>query len=201
MENEIQRNTGLTTDQFEDLLQKIPSLQLSFHGNRARASVALYIYLMKMRTGLPSADVGNKFKITRTTVDRQIEKARKSMVKDFAYNYVNYIRSHEDISQLNTEMGRGLFCIDNPNRAVIICDGTYIFIHKSRNYEFQKQTYTDQKKRNFVKIMMCVTCDGEIIYALGPYPATQNDATILISIFEKTDAFDGLQSGDIVVRT
>lgn len=145
MENEIQRNTGLTKDQFEDLLQRVPSIQLAFNGNRARASAALYTYLMKMRTGLPSADVGNKFKITRTTVDRQIEKARKSLVNDFAHNHVNYIRSHEDISQLNTEMGRGLFCTDNPNRAVIICDGTYIYINKSRNYEFQKQTYTDQK--------------------------------------------------------
>lgn len=157
------------------------------------------MYLMKMRTGLPSADVGNKFKITRTTVDRLINKVRKSMSEDFAYNYVNYIRDRDELIQLNTGMGRGLFCGDNPNRVVIICDGTYIYIHKSRNYEFQKRTYSDQKKRNFVKIMMCVTCDGEIIYALGPYPATQNDASILKSIFEETDAFDGLHRGDILM--
>lgn len=57
----------------------------------------------------------------------------------------------------------------------------------------------DQKKRNFVKVMMCVTCDGEIIYALGTYPATQNDASILKTLFETTDAFDNMQHGDIMI--
>lgn len=194
--DQIKRNTSLTSDQFEDLLQRLPSLQTLFK-IPAHATSALYMYLMEMRTALPSEDLGNAFHITRTTVERQLEKVRKALLSDFVYEHVNYIRSREELCQLNTEMGRRLYCRDDPDRVVLICDGTYIYINKSRNYEFQKKTYNDQKKRNFVKIMLCVTCDGEIIYALGPYPAVQNDASIMESICRKTNVFDDLQAGDI----
>lgn len=198
LKDAVKRNTGLTLDQFEDLIQKLTTLHNTFK-IKARAPTALYMYLMKMRTNLPSEDIGRMFQVSRTTADRLITKARNAMKSDFATQYVNYQRSRDEIIQLNTEMGRGLFCDGLPHRAVIVCDGTYIFIEKSRNYAFQKSTYNDQKKSNFVKIMMCVTCDGTIIYALGPYPAVQNDASILKSIIETTDAFDYFQENDVII--
>lgn len=70
---------------------------------------------------------------------------------------------------------------------------------KAGTINFKKKTYNDQKKRNFVKIMMVVTCDGLIVYALGPYSTLDNDAKIMKSIFENTDAFDHLQRGDIFI--
>lgn len=114
------------------------------------------MYLMKMRTGQPSEDIGRKFRLTRTTIDRQIARVREAMKKDFVYNHINYIRSREDLIQASTIMSRGLFCCDGIPRVMINCDATYIYVHKSRNYQFQKKTYNDQKKRNFVKIMMVV---------------------------------------------
>lgn len=194
----IHRNTGLSLEQFNDLFQKIPTLG-TLISTRFHAPSALYMYLMKMRTGLPSADIGKLFGVTRTTVDKQLQKVRTAMKQDFVFEHVNYIRGREELLQSNTEMGRRLFCRDKPDTIVLICDGTYIYVNKSRNYDFQKRTYNDQKKRNFIKIMMCVTCNGEIVYALGPYPAVQNDATILKSIFETTDAFDQLQQDDVLI--
>lgn len=154
---------------------------------------------MKMRTGQPSEDIGNKFGMTRVTVERQITKVREAMMTDFVHNHVNYIRSREDLIQASTTMSRGLFSPDGIPRVMLNCDATYIYINKSRNYQFQKATYNDQKKRNFVKIMMVVTCDGTIIYALGPYKALDNDAKIMKSILEDTDAFDHLENGDIFI--
>lgn len=158
LKSEIKRNTALTYDQFEDLLTKLPSLPNSF-ANASRAAATLYMYLMKMRTGQPSDDIGNKFGITRVTVERQITKVRAAMMTDFVHNHVNYIRNREDMIQASTTMSRGLFSPDGIPRVMLNCDGTYIFINKSRNYQFQKATYNDQMKRNFVKIMMVVTCD------------------------------------------
>lgn len=154
---------------------------------------------MKMRTGQPSEDIGRLFGVSRVTVERSCTKIREAMNTDFVFNNVNYVPSREVLLDSNTDMGRGLFCTDDDDKAVFVCDATYIFINKSSNHEFQKKTYNAKKKRNFLKIMMCVTCNGTIIYAFGPYPAVQNDATILKSIFERYDAFDHFQRNDIIL--
>lgn len=194
----VKRNTGLTLDQFNDLSSKLPSLTGSFQ-NPSHAEVALYMYLTKMRTGKPSEDIGRDFSVTRVTVERHCSKVREAMKTDFVFENVNYVRSRDELLAGNTDMGRGIYVTNEENKAILICDATYIYINKSSNYEFQKQTYNSHKKRNYVKIMMVVTCNGTIVYALGPYTALQNDATILKSIFERSDAFDHLQNHDILL--
>lgn len=179
-------------------MTRLPTLQSSLK-TRNKSAAALYMYLMKMRTGLPSEDIGNTFHISRVTVERYLKKVRAAMKEDFVFQHVNNIRNRDELISLNTTIGRALFCNDNDDRVVLICDGTYIYVNRSRNYEFQKQTYTDQKKRNFLKIMICVTCNGTIIHALGPYKASENDATILQSIFTETNAFDNLENNDIMI--
>lgn len=114
LKDTIKRNTTLTVDQFEDLLTiRLPSLTDLFQ-NASYAKSALYMYLMKMRTGL-----------TRTAVDREIAKVREAMKTDFTNNNINYIRSREELIQVDTTMGRGLFCADDKLRVMIICGATY----------------------------------------------------------------------------
>lgn len=50
---------------------------------------------------------------------------------------------------------------------------------KSENYALQKSTYSGQKHRNLVKMMMCVQPDGMIANVFGPYKAGENYASIL----------------------
>lgn len=154
---------------------------------------------MKMRTGTADEDIAKKFQVTRVTVERQHKRVRQAIIKDFVYEHVNYVRSREEMIDSNTQIGSSLFCADDPDCVILICDGTYIYVDKSRNYEFQKKTYTDQKKRNFVKIMMCVTCDGTIFAALGPFAANDNDAKILKSICENSNVFETLKEGDVFI--
>lgn len=154
---------------------------------------------MYLRTDLPREDIANALHISCATVDRQLRLARAAMETDFVYEHVNVLKNHEDLVKHNTTMCRALFCYNNEDRAVLICDGTYIFTNKSRNYEFQKLTYTDKKKRNFIKIMMIVTTDGTIVYSLGPYSAHDNDAKILRNISETTDALDNLRENDVLM--
>lgn len=194
-DDEFRRMTGLTILQFNELLSSLPELVSST--KTKNASVALYVFLTKLRTGRSNEDIANELSLTAATVARKLKQAREALMDEFTFQHVNNARDHADLVQHTTTMSGKLFCDDVTDRALVICDGTYIYCNKSRNYEFQKKTYTDQKKRNFLKVMMCVASDGYIISALGPYPAVDNDAKILRSIFENTDAFQDFCPGDI----
>lgn len=86
-----------------------------------------------------------------------------------------------------------------PEPTLLVCDGTYIFVEKSQNYVHQKKTYNAMKKRNFVKVMNIVACDGTIVYSIAPFPAVQNDAKILEHILKETIMLDNLLPGDILL--
>lgn len=193
----IKRDTGLTPEQFNDLYSSLPSLHNVFDCC-SKSSDALYMYLMKMRTGIPDEDIGNTFKLSRTTVGRRVKEARNALEKDFAKKYVNFLPTREHLISESTTLSQTVFC-GNQSKAILICDGTYIYINKSRNYEFQKATYTDQKKRNFIKVMMIIAPNGTIVYALGPFPANANDAKILRENYENSRVFNTMKRGDILL--
>lgn len=163
------------------------------------AAAALYMYFMKMRTGLPSEDIGNHFNVTSVTVQRLISQIRAVLKRDLVPNYVNYVRTREELIRHNTTMSNGLFAADNEGEVMLVCDGTYIFIDKSRNYVYQKKTYTDHKNRNYLKVMNVTACDGTIVYSIGPFPAGANDASILKDLFDTTVMFDNLSEGDVLL--
>lgn len=192
-------DTALTRVQFDDLFQRLPSLrqQFIYDRNGTAAADALYMYLMKMRTGRTNDDIGRIFNITRTAVTNQLNKVRLAMERDFVFENVNYVRSRNDLAGCSTLLSQMLFCDSDISRPVLVLDGTYVYIQKSSNYTFQKLSYNAYKKRDFVRVMMCTTTDGAIVFAMGPYAASTNDAKVLKSIFENTNAFDHLIPGDV----
>lgn len=151
-----------------------------------------------MRTGWSDEDIANSMNTSGATVGRKIIKVRSSLEKDFVPHHINRVQTREELIEQSTDMCQSLFS-DESAKVILILDGTYIFINKSRNYAFQKQTYTDQKKRNFVRIMMCVTANGTIVYATGPYKATDNDAKVIREMDETSGFFNMLEAGDVLV--
>lgn len=151
---------------------------------------------MKLRTGSPNEDIGIGFDLNKMTIGRRIDAARNALEKDFMPKYVNYIPTRGHLLNESTTMCQTLF---SQEKVVLICDGTYIYVNKSRNYQFQKVTYTDQKKRNFVKVMMYVSSNGTILYAMGPFPANDNDAKILKNVDDQCRVFSMLRRGDILM--
>lgn len=194
----IKIDTGLTRDQFCNLFQSLPSLRAELQNNII-ASDFLYTYLMKIRTGRTHEDIARIFGITAMAVSKRLNRVRVAMEQDFVYRYVNCLLSREELAERTTMFSQMLFCNGDTSRPVLILDGTYVYIQKSTNFEMQKQSYSDQKKRNFVRVMKCVTTDGTIIFALGPYPASSNDAKILPSIVENSNAFNNLIAGDVLL--
>lgn len=188
----IKRNTSLTYEDFCGVLDELVSLK----ARDQKPHIALYMYLMKMRTGWPDEDIKNIFHVSLATVNRKLRKVREAMREDFVGRHVNYQRTRDELITHNTQMSNIIF---GEGRVMLICDGTYIYVNKSRNFQFQKQSYNGHKKRNFVRIMMVVACDGTVAYALGPYKATDNDAKVLVDIFRDTTCFDNLIDGDIMI--
>lgn len=168
-----------TISEFHSLLQLIPSL-LSQLGTGA--SNALFIYLMKLRLGDSNEAIAHYFGINQLKIAEILKKVRACLLSDFVPKYVNHARSREDLLSHCSSLSRKLFLQDDDQRNVVIWDATYIYIEKSLNHQFQKQTYNSQKKRNYVKPMVCVASDGTIICTVGPFMATENDATIMTKI-------------------
>ncbi len=54
-----------------------------------------------------------------------------------------------------------------------------LYIQKSANHEFQRKTYSVQKKRNLIKPFLVCAADGTIIDIYGQYDAILNDAKIM----------------------
>lgn len=192
------RQTGLTSAHFSQLLNDSPSLQTQFKSKKNSVD-ALHMFLMKMRSGMPLADIALAFNVSAATVAVRLRKVRHVLENDFVPLHLNMVHSREDLINHTTTMCRVLFCESESRQTVLIFDGTYIFIERSSNYEFQRDTYTDQKKRNFLKFMMCVLSDGYILHALGPYEAKNNYAKILRSLQETTNKLQYLQTNDVLI--
>ena len=66
-------------------------------------------------------------------------------------------------------------------QAVVIIDGTYLYIPKSGNYRAARQSLSVHKHRHLIKPVMLVAPDGYILDVHGPYFADSknNDANIL----------------------
>ena len=184
-DNDYYTLTGLTEEQFNDLVSGI-----SFERKRkysVRQSVG--ILLTKLRTGVSSSTLKTIFNInTSRGVCKIIRKARKALVSQFVPKFLgfNHISRESVIKDHTTIFARDLLASGNTDTAILILDGTYIYIEKSSKYTFQRKTYSMYKGRPLVKPMMVTSSDGYIVDIFGPYLANgkNNDAEILNKILE-----------------
>ena len=90
--------------------------------------------------------------------------------------------SRNDVKNNHTTIfARELLAGGNAECAILILDGTYIYIEKSSKYSFQRKSYSMYKGRPLVKPIIITASDGYIIDILGPFLADgkNNDAAIL----------------------
>lgn len=179
--------TGLTKSQFHQLLREVSAVERPDEVS-SKQSVSILTYSMKIRSGMTDMALACKFIVSRHTIMRRLVLGRSLLTENFVPANINFVRERSDLISHSTVLSRYLFSPNNPNVAIQIWDATYLFMEKSGNYRYQKYTYNSHKKRNYVKIMMCVLTDGTILGVFGLYKATQNDACIANSILEKNHA-------------
>lgn len=120
--------TGLNVTEFLTLYN-----ELSLDNYVTSPKLSLAIYLIKLRTGDSNKRLSSLFQMSRTTLERQMKKVREYLVEHFVPRHIGlqHITAH-DISNRNLSIPNALF--GNPNSnvedrpAIVICDGTYIYI-------------------------------------------------------------------------
>ncbi|KAJ8708930.1 hypothetical protein PYW07_013534 [Mythimna separata] len=171
---------GLSKEQFGELYLELPGIENIRHNK-----LALAAYLIKLRTGDSDQRISTLLNVPRTTLMRLMGQARDILEQVFVPNNLGISHiSRTQISERNLLIPNGLFGGEN-RQPIIISDGTYLYVQKSSNYMYQKDTYSLHKYRNLMKPLLMVCCDGYIIDVLGPYPATTSDANIIIKEFNE----------------
>ncbi|XP_036143574.1 uncharacterized protein LOC118645866 isoform X2 [Monomorium pharaonis] len=181
-EKQLDVFTGLTWD---NIIQ-IKDMMISLRNSKSRSVIqALVVFLFKLRTGNSNKMIAS---ILQLENEQSVSDYSLSIIKSFendilpfhfvihAVNRDNLIQNH------NTEITRKLFNVHD--NLFLICDGTYARHQKSTNNEYQKKSFSGQKKVPLCKPFTICTTDGYIVDMLGPYLANQNDAEILKNIIQ-----------------
>ena len=172
--------TGLTKQQFLDLLNMIEHHIRSTPTRSSKTTLGLF--LMKMKTGLSDKILSTLFSISRSSIKRAVHAVRKVLMVDFVPDNLGFNHiTREAVRNLHSrQLATSLFA-DNDDQVILVLDGTYIFIQKSNNFNFQRRSFSLHKGRPLVKPMVVVTTTGYFVSVLGPYLADSknNDASIL----------------------
>lgn len=128
--------TSLSKEQFDDIIDQVSSSNIRHSSNRS-IRTAIAVLLCKLRLGLSNRLLGILFQLPdKRTVARSIESARKVLMNHFVPNNVgfNHVTRYEIIRHHTSSLARQLFTDDKPETAVIVVDGTYLYIQVNKTY-------------------------------------------------------------------
>lgn len=133
--------TGIEVFEFLILYNELPLV-----GKVPSPKTSLAIFLIKMRTGDSNKRLSSLFNIPRSTMERHMGIVHSCFMEHFVPLHIGLQRlTREDIIRRNLSIPNVLFGSPNETNvtrpAITICDGTYIYIQKSSNYFYQKETY------------------------------------------------------------
>ena len=196
---------GISKENFNDLCSKIPSNHLRQSELRS-ARQAIGCFLLKMRLGISNQVLAVLFSLPdKRAASRIIDSVRVSLVSHFVPNFLGFSHiSRSDIIENHTRpLARFLFTNSNDEKAILVLDGTYIYVQKSANNLLQRRTFSVHKSRPLIKPMMIVATDGYIISTMGPYLSDfkNNDASMTkhIVLNNQEGIVDWLRQNDMFI--
>lgn len=192
-------NIGITVTELKQILFELGIPENPNKGQNIIVA-AVNLYIERLHTGQTYKQMALRHKMSRISIGQMVKRGRNILLEHFVPSHLGYKNcTREWLLNHTTDFARMLYCNNDPNKCVVICDGTYIYTYSSTNYAHQRNTFSGQKKRHLFKIMKFVTVDGLIIDTFGPFRATQNDAQIINTIFEKSAFKCFLNAGDVVL--
>lgn len=135
-ENEYQTFTSLSKVQFNDLISQISTSDMRNSSNRS-IRTAIAILLCKLRLGLSNRLLAILFQISgKKIISRVLESARTALMSRFVpYNLgFKHITRRQIIDQHTSTISRQLMCDDETDKAIIVADGTYIYIQVNNDH-------------------------------------------------------------------
>ena len=166
---------------------------------------AIACLLVKLRLGLSHEVLAALFGFrSRRDVGHVLDAARQALIKCFVHKHLGFSHiSREDVIANHTRPLAKRILADGGDKAILILDGTYIYIQKSAHNILQRKTYSMHKGRPLVKTMTIVSTDGYIVSMLGPYFSDykNNDAEITKHIIynNREDILDWMKPNDVLV--
>lgn len=123
-----------------------------------------------MKSGLCNSILSTLFNISKASIRRAIQTVRRALMENFVPQNLGFQHiSRENVIQLYTRpLAESLFG-GTGSQALLLLDGTYIYIQKSSNFTFQRKSYSLHKGRPLVKPMVIVSTSGYYISVIGPY--------------------------------
>lgn len=193
---------GVSHQQFNAIFDETPSLQEYSNGK-----TMLGIYLCKLRSGEPNRRLMSVFGLPRSTIQLKIKQARDCLENEFLPLHLGFDHiTRDEVIARNRILPNNIFGTQDHTRAIIILDGTYLFVQKSSNFLFQCESYSLHKYDNLIKPFMIVCGDGYILEVTGPYNARTSDAEILRQVLDNhTDHMEDapirwfLETDDVMV--
>ena len=122
--------TSLSKDAFDHLVEEVSSSNVKNSCHRS-VRTAVGIYLCKIRLGLSNRLLTIMFELPdKRIVSRIINSARQALMESFVpYNLgFNHITRQEIIDLHTTTIARELMCDGGEDTAIVVVDGTYIYI-------------------------------------------------------------------------
>ena len=125
--------------------------------------VALAVFLAKMRLGLSNVVLASMFHLKdKRCVSRIIHSAVSALMKDFIPHHLGFRHIDRDTVLLEhqTAIATQLMA-ERDDQVIIVMDGTYLFVQKSRDNIFQRRSYSMHKHRNLIKPMIITATVSE----------------------------------------
>ncbi|XP_061168891.1 uncharacterized protein LOC133178157 [Saccostrea echinata] len=186
-DDDYQTLTGLSKVDFDDILTYARSTDIRPSKSRSiRTCIA--ILLTKLKTSLDNKMLAVMFNMSKPQIRRAVSTARQALCNSFVPQHLGFQHVTRDtiIQEHTRPLAKELFAPSFADeKAILVLDGTYIYVQKSTNFAFQRRSFSMQKHRHLVKPMMIVSTTGYIIAAIGPYLADgkNSDPKILNHIF------------------
>ncbi|KAK3102132.1 hypothetical protein FSP39_009062 [Pinctada imbricata] len=193
---------GISRESLVDMERYIEGRVRATPARSVRTSLA--IFLMKMRGGESNKVLSTLFNVSKSSVRRCIRSVRSALMSgEFVRENLGFqhITREKVIRDHTREIAKTLFSEDPDRQVILVLDGTYIYINKSGNFKFQRQSFSLHKGRPLVKPMVIVSTTGYFISVMGPYLARNNDASILNHILETNveDIRGWIQEDDVFI--
>ena len=125
--------TSLSKNQFNDLASQLSESTFRNSSNRS-VRTALAILLMKLRLGLSDKVLAALFHFPSIrSVSRALESTRNGLINQFVPTNIgfNHITRDEVIRRNTSTIAQRLMCRDEPDTAIVVIDGTYVYIQVS----------------------------------------------------------------------
>ncbi|XP_053405404.1 uncharacterized protein LOC128558951 [Mercenaria mercenaria] len=182
--------TGLKQTDFEDLFLSIEEHIRSSPVRSPRTTVGLF--LLKLKSGISNKLLSTILGITPSSVRRAISSVRRALMQHFVPVNLGlaHISRQEIIDKHTRPLAQSLFGTDESGdsqpKMMLVLDGTYVYIQKSTNFQFQRRSFSMHKGRPLVKPMVVVTTSGYFVTIIGPYLADgrNSDARILTHMMQ-----------------